>query len=167
MRLPLAAAGAVATALLETSVFSELKIAGAKPDLVFVFAVVSAIVAGLETGLLWAFLGGLMLDMMLPERPVGSTTLVLLLSLGAAVLAARLLPESRVAVPTLAVFLLTWPYQLVTAALLSATAAALAIPSPLPAILPIAVLNGAVALLATLVGRSLALRDRPQDRLEF
>ncbi|MDQ3870953.1 MAG: rod shape-determining protein MreD [Chloroflexota bacterium] len=167
MSLPLAAAGAVATALLETSVFSELKIAGVKPDLVFVFAVVSAIVAGVETGLLWAFLGGLMLDMMLPERPVGSTTLVLLLSVGAAVLAARLLPESRVAVPTLAVFVLTWAYQLVTAALLSVTAAALAIPSPLPSILPIAVLNAAIALPAALVARSLAMRRRPHDRLEF
>jgi D-3-phosphoglycerate dehydrogenase len=36
---------------------------------------------GVEDGLAWAFLGGLMLDMLVPARPLGATTLTLLLML--------------------------------------------------------------------------------------
>jgi rod shape-determining protein MreD len=167
MRLPLAAVGAVVAALIETSVLSDLKVAGAKPDLVFVLAVVSALVFGVEAGLLWAFLGGLMLDMLLPERPVGSTILALLLCVGVALLPARVLHEARILVSVISAFLLTWVYHLVGAALLAATTGSQVPPSAIPAILPVAVLNSVLAVFVAVIARSLALRYRPHDRLEY
>jgi rod shape-determining protein MreD len=167
MRLPLAAVGAVVAALIETSVLSDLKVAGAKPDLVLVLAVVSALVFGVEAGLLWAFLGGLMLDMLLPERPVGSTILALLLCVGVALLPARVFHEARIAVSVIAAFVLTWVYHLVGAALLAATTGSQVLPTSIPAILPVAVLNSVLALFVAVIARSLALRYRPHDRLEY
>jgi rod shape-determining protein MreD len=167
MRLPLAAVGAVVAALIETSVLSDLKVAGAKPDLVFVLAVVSALVFGVEAGLLWAFLGGLMLDMLLPERPVGSTILALLLCVGVALLPSRLLHEARIAVSVASVFVLTWLYHVVGAALLAATTGSNVLASTLGTILPIAVLNSVLALVVGITARALAIRYRPHDRLEY
>jgi rod shape-determining protein MreD len=167
MRLPLAAVGAIVAALLETSVLSDLAVGGAKPDLVFVLAVVSALVLGVESGLLWAFLGGLMLDMLLPERPVGTTILALLLSVGATVLPARLFHEARLGVVVLTVFVLTWLYHIVGAAILVATTGSELLPSMLGPILPIAVVNSLIAIVVALVAQAIAARDRPYDRFEY
>lgn len=165
--LPLAAVGAVLAALLETSVFSEVRPFGVKPDLVFVLAIIAAMVVGVEEGLLWAFLGGLMLDMLSAERPVGSTTLALLLVTGLAVVAARFVPQTRVLLPTLAVFVLAWVYHLVGFALLSTTTGAAMVPDPQTMLLPLALLDAAVGLAVALVARSLWLRYGQQDRLEW
>ena len=167
MRLPLAAVGAVLAALLETSVLSDLKVAGAKPDLVFVLAVVSALVLGVESGLLWAFLGGLMLDMLMPDRPAGSTILALLLSVGASVLPSRVLHSARLAVPVVTVFVLTWVYHIVGAALLAATTGSQVLLASLGPILPSAILNALLAVVVAIVARAIATRYRPYDRLEY
>ena len=167
MRLPLAAVGAVVAALLETSVLSGLAVGGAKPDLVFILAVVSALVVGVESGLLWAFLGGLMLDMLLPERPVGSTILALLLCVGAATLPTRLFREARLVVPVGAVFVLTWLYHLAGAAIVAATTGSQLLTSALAPILPIAVVNSVIALVVAVTERSIVTRYRPYDRLEY
>jgi rod shape-determining protein MreD len=164
--LPLAAVGAVLAALLETSVFSELRPFGVKPDVVLVFAIVSAMVVGVEEGLIWAFLGGLMLDMLSVERPVGSTTLALLLVTGMAIVAARFLPQARVIIPTLTVFALAWVYQAVGFALLSATTGVTVLPEPWQ-ILPVALVDAGLAFAVALVARSLWLRYGQHDRLEW
>ena len=85
MTLPLAAVGALVAALLETSVLPELQIGGTKPDLVLVLAIVATMIMGVEDGLVWAFLGGLMLDVLVPGRPLVATTFVLLLVVGLAI----------------------------------------------------------------------------------
>jgi cell shape-determining protein MreD len=48
---------------------------------------------GLEGGLVWAFLGGLLIDVLL-MRPLGLTAFVLLLAVGAAWLVGRVSPRS-------------------------------------------------------------------------
>lgn len=167
MSLPLAAAGAVLAALLETSVFSDLRPLGQKPDLVLVFAIISAMIIGVEDGLVWAFLGGLMLDMLLPGRPAGVTMLSLLIATGLAIGASRFLPQARVVLPLLAAFFLTWVYHLTGFALVAATTGASSFPEPLTALLPVAVVNAVVALAAALVARWLWLRYGQHDRLEW
>ena len=89
MTLPFAALGALIAALIETTVLPELPIAGAQPDLVFTLAVVATMLLSAEDGLVWAFVGGLLIDLLVPARPIGATTLSLLLVVGVAALASR------------------------------------------------------------------------------
>lgn len=95
MTLPFAALAAVLAAVLETSIFSELSLAGATVDFVLVCAVVATIVLGVEDGLVIGFIGGLLVDMVVASRPMGASTLALLLTLGIAFLVARALGPSR------------------------------------------------------------------------
>jgi len=120
LTLPFAALGALLAALVETSVAPELAIGGAQVDLVLALAIAATMVMGLEDGLVWALLGGLMLDMLVPGRPIGATTLVLLLSVGVAALAVRI-PAPRRALALAAVFVLSWGFHLALVAVLSAT----------------------------------------------
>ena len=90
LTIPFAALLTLVAALLETTVLPELPIAGATADLVLLCAVAATIVLGIEDGLAAAFLGGLMLDLLIPDRPLGAATLTLLLVLGLAMLVARL-----------------------------------------------------------------------------
>ena len=88
MTLLLAAVGAVVTALIELTVTPYLRIGSAQPHPVLVLAVIVTIAVGLEAGLVWAFVGGLALDVLAP-RPLGSTAFALLLCVGGASLLAR------------------------------------------------------------------------------
>ena len=104
MTLLLAAVGAVVTALLELTVVPYLRIGSAQPHPVLVLAVIVTIAVGLEAGLVWAFVGGLALDV-LAQRPLGSTAFALLLCVGGASLLARSSSHLRPIVPIVAVFL--------------------------------------------------------------
>src|SRR4051812_49924713 len=80
---------ALLAALLETTVLPEIPIVGATPDLVLVVAVTATLVLGIEDGLIAAFLGGLLTDMLVAQRPLGAATLALLLVTGIAAAVAR------------------------------------------------------------------------------
>jgi rod shape-determining protein MreD len=95
LTIPFAALLTLVAALLETTVLPELPIAGATADLVLVCAVAATIVLGVYDGLAAAFLGGLMLDLLIPDRPLGATTLTLLLVLSLAMVVARMGGPSR------------------------------------------------------------------------
>ena len=73
------AVGAVLAAILESSVLSHLEMGNIKPDLVFAVGVAVAMVLGFESGMTWAFAGGITLDLLMPGRALGSTTLTLIL----------------------------------------------------------------------------------------
>lgn len=107
MTLPFAALAAFLAAVLETSVFSELPVAGATADFVLVCAVVATIVLGVEDGLVIGFIGGLLVDMVVASRPMGAATLAMLLTLGIAFLVARALGPSRRLVSVGLVLILT------------------------------------------------------------
>ena len=81
MTLLLAAVGATVMALLELTVGPYLRFGTAQPHLVLVIGIVVTVGIGLEAGLVWAFLGGLVVDV-LAQRPLGSTAFTLLLCLG-------------------------------------------------------------------------------------
>ncbi len=89
MTLPFAALAAVIAALIESSVLAELPLAGATANLVLVCATVATLVLGVEDGLVLGFIGGLIIDMLTPERPLGAATLAMLLTLGIAFFVAR------------------------------------------------------------------------------
>ena len=104
MRLTLAAVGAVVAALLQSTIVPYLQIGDATPDLVLVFAVTATIAGTVEAGLLSAFIGGLIIDLLAP-RPLGMTAFMLLLSVGLAAVLGRTLDRVRFVVPAIAVFL--------------------------------------------------------------
>jgi rod shape-determining protein MreD len=100
MTLLLAAVGATLMALLELTVGPYLRIGTAQPHLVLVVGIVVTVAVGLEAGLIWAFVGGLVLDV-LAQRPLGSTSFALLLCMGATSVLARLFIRLRPVVPIL------------------------------------------------------------------
>jgi rod shape-determining protein MreD len=166
MTLLLAAVGAVVTALLELTVGPYLRIGDAQPHLVLVFGVVITIAVGLESGLVWAFVGGLALDV-LADRPLGSTSFALLLCVGGASVLARSFARLRPIVPIAAVLVLSIAYSMILFVTFGALGAPIPIADPLAAVLPSAVYD---AVLAAVVGPlTIAVHDRrvSQERVDW
>jgi rod shape-determining protein MreD len=166
MTLLLSAVGAVVTALLELTVGPYLRIGDAQPHLVLVFGVVITIAVGLESGLVWAFVGGLALDV-LADRPLGSTSFALLLCVGGASVLARSFARLRPIVPIAAVLVLSIAYSMILFVTFGALGAPIPIADPLAAVLPSAVYD---AVLAAVVGPlTIAVHDRrvSQERVDW
>ena len=166
MTLLLAAVGATVTALLELTVGPYLRFGLAQPHLVLVFGIVATVAIGLEAGLVWAFVGGLVLDV-LAQRPLGSTAFALLLCVGATAVLGRLLPRLRPIVPVLATLLLSLFYSMTLYVAFNA------LRSPIPVSDPIAVLMPGVVydtILAALIGPLvISIHDRrtESERLDW
>ena len=166
MTLLLAAVGAVVTALLELTVGPYLRIGDAQPHLVLVFGVVITIAVGLESGLVWAFVGGLALDV-LADRPLGSTSFALLLCVGGASVLARSFARLRPIVPIAAVLVLSIAYSMILFVTFGALGAPIPIADPLAVVLPSAVYD---AVLAAVVGPlTIAVHDSrvSQERVDW
>ena len=114
MSLVLAAVGATVAALIQSTVLPFAAQGGGGLDLVLVVAVVWTMALGLEGGLVWAFLGGLVIDVLL-MRPLGLTAFIDLLAVGAAWAVVRLVPRPL------------YPVIVVTAAVLAAAAVPLSV----------------------------------------
>lgn len=166
MTLLLAAVGAVVTALLELTVGPHIRIGDAQPHPVLVLGVIVTIAVGLESGLVWAFVGGLALDV-LAQRPLGSTAFALLLCVGGAWLLGRSLARLRPIVPIAAVFALSLGYSMILFVTFGALGVPLPVSDPLPGMLPGAAYD---AVLAALVGPlTIAIHDRrvEQERVDW
>jgi len=163
LTLPFAALGAIVAALLETTVMPEVAIFGVQADLLLVLAVTATVIMGIEDGLVWAFLGGLLVDMLTPARPVGATTFVLLVMVGLAAASTRFVGQTR-AGALLLVFVLTWVYHLLMLATLAITEGVTAGSFDLQHVLGSAVLNTILAIpvvaLFVLIERRFGNQDR-------
>ena len=167
MTLLLAAVGAVVAALIELTVGPFVRIGEAQPHPVLVLGVVVTIAVGFEAGLVWAFVGGIALDVLIPERPLGSTAFALLLSIGGAYVLARSFARLRPIVPIGAVFALSIGYSMILFVTFNALGARVPVEDPLGAILPGAAYD---AILALLVGPlTIAIHDRrvEQERVDW
>ena len=121
LTIPFAALAALLAALLETSVLSEMPIAGATVDLVLVCAVAAALALGVMDGLVAAFLGGLLVDLLVPARPLGAATFALLLVAGIAAASSSALGSNRRLAAMGLAFVLTIVYEVVLALVLVLT----------------------------------------------
>jgi rod shape-determining protein MreD len=156
----LAAVGATVAALLESTVVPHLDVGGAHPHLVLVLGVVWTVAAGVESGLVWAFAGGLALDI-LAQRPLGSSAFALLISLGGAAILARLLSRVRPFSPVPLVFVFSFVNSLLLLVALGALRAPIPDPDPIRTLLPGVVYD---TILAALIGPLLiSIRDRRTD----
>jgi len=64
-------------ALIQTTLLSRVKLWGARPDLMLLVVLVWAVVRGLDEGLVWGFIGGLLIDLF-SGGPLAATVLALL-----------------------------------------------------------------------------------------
>lgn len=145
---------AVVAALLETSVAPFLSVSGVTPDLVLVCAVVLAVSIGPEAGVLAAFVGGLILDILIaPVRPLGATTLSLLVAVGIGVALIRFIGRGRVHTMLILVFALTFVLHTSLAAILSLTTGARVAVDLVGSMLPTAIVDTAIVLPFALLGR--------------
>ena len=135
MTLLVAAIAATVAALLESTVTQYVRVGDAQPHLVFVLAVVSTVAAGLDSGLVWAFVGGIALDTLGP-RPLGTTAFALLISVGATSLLARSLVRLRPVVAIIATALLSLVYSMTLVVLFSVLRPPAALSDPLRLLVP-------------------------------
>jgi rod shape-determining protein MreD len=89
-------------ALLQATAAGRFKIYGVKPDLVLLLVVIGTLVYGSRPGVVWAFLGGLALDVF-SGGPMGSSSLALMAAALVAGLGHRTLSRFNLLVPLAAV----------------------------------------------------------------
>jgi rod shape-determining protein MreD len=135
MSLLFAAIGATVTALVEVTLEPYIKVGEAIPHPVLVGAVIWTITAGIERGITWAFVGGLVLDSLV-ARPLGVSAFALLVSVGGAALIAQPFPRLRLVAPVVAVPILSFVNSLIIVALTAAARPGTSVPDPINLLLP-------------------------------
>lgn len=157
MGLLFAAIGATIMALVEATVAPHLIVGEAGPHPVLVGGVIWTIAAGIDRGIAWAFVGGLVLDSLL-GRPLGASSLALLIAVGGAALIARPFPRLRLIIPIVAIAVLSLVYSMVLFAVNSALQPGASVPNPLQLFVPSAIYD---VILAIVFGPLvIALHDR-------
>jgi rod shape-determining protein MreD len=159
MSLFVAAIGATVTAIFELTVGPYLRVGNAQPHLVFVLAIITTVAVGLEAGLVWAFVGGIALDV-LAQRPLGASSFALIISVGIAAAITRPFIRFRPLVVVPAVALLSFVYSMTLFVLLGALGS-VASDDPVSALAPGVVYD---TVLAVIVGPlAVAIHDRYAD----
>ena len=166
MSLLFAAIGAVITALAEVTFGIYDAVGSATPHLVLVGGVIWTIAAGIDRGITWAFVGGLVLDSLL-GRPIGVSSFALLVAVGGAALIAQPFPRLRLVTPIVAVPLMSVVYSVL---LLGITAAVqqTGIPKdPLTLITPGALYDGVLGLFIGPLVVTLHARRAATERVDW
>jgi rod shape-determining protein MreD len=160
MTLLVAAIAATVAAIVELTVTPYLRVGDAQPHLVFVLAVVWTVAVGLDSGLVWAFVGGLALDT-LAQRPLGTTAFALLIVVGATAVLGRSLARIRPVVAIIATLLLSLVYSMTLVLLFSVLRPPSTLTDPLRIVAPGVVYD---VILAAIFGPlAVSLRDRFVD----
>jgi rod shape-determining protein MreD len=153
----LAAVGATAAALVELSLVPYLGVGGAHPHPVLVFGVIWTVAIGLESGLVWAFVGGIALDS-LAARPLGVSAFALLVSVGGASLIGRTFVRIRPLAPIISIPILSLVNSMILLGLLAAIRPPVTAADPIAAFMPGAAYD---AVLGVLFGPLIvSIRDR-------
>jgi rod shape-determining protein MreD len=166
MTLLLAAVGATVMAVVELTVGPYLQVGTTEPHLVLVVGIVVTVAVGLEAGLVWAFVGGLVLDV-LAQRPLGSSAFALLLCMGATAVLARFLVRIRVLVPIIATLLLSLAYSMILFVAFNALSARIPVSDPLRVLLPTVVYDTVLAALIGPLAVSIHDRRLDQERIDW
>jgi rod shape-determining protein MreD len=135
MTMLVAAIAATVAAIVESTITPYLRVGDAQPHLVFVLAVVWTVAVGLDSGLVWAFVGGLALDT-LEQRPLGTTAFALLIAVGLTAAIARPLHRIRPIVAIIATAVLSLLYSMTLVVLFSVLRPAAALADPLRFVAP-------------------------------
>jgi rod shape-determining protein MreD len=157
MGLLFAAIGATVAALLEASLAPYIAVGNAAPHPVLIGGVIWTVVAGIDRGVTWAFVGGLVLDSLL-FRPLGGSAFALLVAVGGAAAIARPFPRLRLVAPIVAVPVLSIVYSMILVGITAALQPGFSYPDPVGSFLPDALYD---ALLGMFIGPlAVTLHDR-------
>jgi rod shape-determining protein MreD len=118
MTMLVAAIAATVAAIVESTITSYLRVGSAEPHLLFVLGVVWTVAVGADSGLVWAFIGGLALDT-LTQRPLGTTAFALLVAVGLTAAIVRPLNRLRPIAAIVITALLSLVYSMTVVVLLS------------------------------------------------
>ena len=140
-----------------------LIIAGVKPNLVLVAVVLVTTNFGFEAGIAWAFVAGLVANLLIPE-PLGSVPLALLAVAVVVAAGARLLGRLTWVYPVGAAFVGSIFADLVSLAALSLVGGSLGTTIPVDLLVPAAVLNAAITGVLLVPTRLLIHRFGPEER---
>jgi rod shape-determining protein MreD len=140
-----------------------LIIGGVKPDLVLVAVVLVTTSFGFETGVTWAFVAGVVANLLIPE-PLGSVPLALLAVAVIVAAGARVLGRLTWVYPVGAAFVGSIVADLVALGALSLVGGSLGTTVPMELIVPAAILNAAVTGLLLVPTRLLLHRFGPEER---
>jgi rod shape-determining protein MreD len=138
-------------------------VGGVKPNLVLVAVVLVTTSFGFGVGITWAFLAGLVANLLIPE-PLGSIPLALLVVAAIVSGGDRVLGRLVWAYPIIAAFIGSIVADLVSLAALSLVGGSFGTSVPMQLILPAAVLNAATAALLLVPLRVMLLRYRPDEK---
>lgn len=141
MNLLLAAIGATVIALVEATLAPYFKVGDAGPHPVLVGGVIWTIAAGIDRGITWAFVGGLVLDSLL-GRGLGTSAFALLLAVGIASLLAQPVPRLRLVLPVVAVPVISFGYSMLIFVLETASQPGLTVTDPARLFIPGAIYDG-------------------------
>jgi cell shape-determining protein MreD len=161
------AVGAFLAAVIEASVLTHLQVGSIKPDLVFAVGIAVAMVLGFESGMTWAFTGGVTLDLLLPGRELGSTALTLILVTGSALFVARAVWPPRIMVIAGTALALSVVYQLLLLGILTLTADVGFSGVSATDLVIVALMNALIAVAAAVVIRAIDLRFGEPERLAW
>jgi rod shape-determining protein MreD len=135
MSLLFAAIGATVMALVEVTLAPRFQVGDAVPHPVLVGGVIWTIAAGIDRGIAWAFVGGLLLDSLL-ARPLGVSAFALLVAAGGAALLAQPFPRLRLVAPVVAVPIFSYITSFLIMALSAASRPGTSIPNPIGLLAP-------------------------------
>ena len=166
MGLLFAAIGATATALLEATLAPRIATGDAGPHPLLIGGVIWTITAGIDRGITWAFVGGLVLDSLL-GRPLGATAFALLVAVGIAALLARPFPRLRLVAPIVAVPPLSLVYSVLIVALASSAPAGLAALGSLGSFLPSVLYDAIIGMFVGPLAVTLHDRRAVTERAEW
>lgn len=99
----------VVASLLQSTATNRIEIRGVKPDLVLLLVVIGTLIYGSSSGLLWAFVGGLALDLF-SGGPLGSSSLALMAAALVAGIGHHTLSRFNILVPLVAIVAATLVY---------------------------------------------------------
>jgi rod shape-determining protein MreD len=166
MSLLFAAIGATVIALVETTVVPYISVGNVGPHPVLVGGVIWTIAAGIDRGIAWAFVGGLVLDSLL-GRSLGTSTLALLLAVGAAALIAQPFPRLRLVAPIVAVPILSLAYSVLVAGVTSATQPGVALTEPVGLFFPGAIYDGIIGMFLGPIAVTIHDRRTATERVDW
>ena len=160
-----AAIGATVAALFEASLAPYLTVGNANLHPVLVLAVIWTIAAGFERGLVVAFVGGLVLDVLF-SRPLGASAFALLVAVGGTVLILQPLARLRTLAPIVAVPILSLVSSMLIYIVASSGEGG-AIADPLGVFIPGALYDGVIGLLLGPLIVSLHDRRAQVERVDW
>ena len=166
MSLLLAAIGATITALVEATLAPYITVGDAGPHPVLVGGVIWTIAAGLDRGITWAFVGGLVLDSLL-FRPLGGSAFALLVAVGGAAAIAHPFPRLRLVAPIVAVPILSIVYGMIRIGVTAALQPGFSFGDPLAGALPDALYDALIGMFVGPLAVTLYDRRAVVERAEW